>query len=97
MGGVTCCNFDDFVRAMADETRQRILSLLQSGEMNESEIVAQLNLTQPTVSHHLALLHRANLVVTRREGKYVFYCANPSCVTECCGEILARFNIRREA
>jgi ArsR family transcriptional regulator, arsenate/arsenite/antimonite-responsive transcriptional repressor len=91
---VTCCDFNDFAKAMADETRQHILSLLQAGEMNESDIVARLDLTQPTISHHLALLRRANLVTARREGKYVFYRANPACVTECCGEILSRFNIR---
>ncbi len=96
MSGVTCCDFDDFTKAMADETRQRILSLLQAGEMNESDIVARLDLTQPTISHHLALLRRANLVLTRREGKYAFFRPNSACVTECCGEILSRFNIRRE-
>ena len=93
MSSVTCCDFNDFVKAMADETRQRILSLLQAGEMNESDIVAHLDLTQPTISHHLSLLRRANLVSARREGKYVFYRANPACITECCGEILARFNL----
>lgn len=93
---MTCCDFEDFVKAMADETRQRILSLLQAGEMNESEIVARLELTQPTISHHLSLLRRANLVSARREGKYVFYRANSVCVTECCQEILFRFNPSNE-
>lgn len=93
MSELTCCDFDDFLKAMADETRQRILSLLQTGELNVSDIVAQMNLTQPTVSHHLSLLRRANLVLARREGKYVFYRINPACVTECCGEILKRFKI----
>ncbi len=88
----SCCGFDDFLKAMADVTRQRILTLLQAGEMNESDIVAQMNLTQPTISHHMSLLRRANLVSSRREGKYVFYRANPACVTECCGEILSRYN-----
>jgi ArsR family transcriptional regulator len=81
---------------MADETRQRILSLLQAGEMNESDIVTHLNLTQPTISHHLALLRRANLVTAHREGKYVYYRANPACMTECCSEILDRFKISPE-
>jgi DNA-binding transcriptional ArsR family regulator len=88
-----CCNFDDFVKALADETRQHILTLLQAGELSESEIVSQMNLTQPTISHHLSLLKRANLVTARRAGKYVFYRANPACVTECCGELLRRFEI----
>ncbi len=93
--GVTCCDFNDFVKAMSDETRQRILSLLQEGELNEGDIVAHLELTQPTISHHLALLQRANLVITRHEGKYIFYRTNPACVTECCGEIMSRFTFPR--
>jgi DNA-binding transcriptional ArsR family regulator len=93
MTGPGCCDFGDFVKAMADETRQRILTLLQAGEMSESDIVSRLNLKQPTISHHLSLLRRANLVSARREGKYVYYRANPACVTECCGKILKRFKI----
>jgi hypothetical protein len=54
VSSTTCCDFSDFVKAMADETRQRILSLLNTGELNESDIVAHLELTQPTISHHLA-------------------------------------------
>jgi ArsR family transcriptional regulator len=94
MSSATCCDFNDFVKAMADETRQRILSVLQDGEMNETDIVARLDLTQPTISHHLAILRRVNLVQARNEGKYVFYRANPACVAECCGEILSRFKIQ---
>lgn len=94
MSSTTCCDFNEFVKAMADETRQRILTVLQDGEMNETDIVARLDLTQPTISHHLAILRRANLVQARNEGKYVFYRANQACVTECCGEILSRFKIQ---
>jgi len=90
---VTCCDFDNFVKAMADETRQRILLLLQAGELNESDIVAGIGLKQPTISHHMSLLKRAKLVSVRRKGKYVFYRTNPACMTECCGEILNRFKI----
>jgi DNA-binding transcriptional ArsR family regulator len=91
----SCCDLNDFAKAMADATRQRILSLLQQGELNEGDIVSHFNLTQPTISHHLTLLRNANLVTARHDGKYVFYRANPACVTECCGEILSRFNIQR--
>jgi DNA-binding transcriptional ArsR family regulator len=45
MSDMTCCDFNDFAKAMADETRQRILLLLQAGEMNESDIVSHLDLT----------------------------------------------------
>jgi DNA-binding transcriptional ArsR family regulator len=66
-----CCDFDDFVKAMADETRQRILALLQTGEMSVSELNEHFTTTQPTLSHHLAVLRRANLaaaptLVTKR-------------------------------
>jgi DNA-binding transcriptional ArsR family regulator len=88
-----CCDFDDFAKAMADETRQHILTLLQAGEMSVSELNEHFTTTQPTQSHHLAILRRARLVAVRREGRQMFYHANPACVTECCGEILRRFNI----
>ena len=88
-----CCNFDDFVKAMADETRQCILTLLQAGEMSVSELNKHFTTTQPTLSHHLAVLRRANLVIARHAGRQTFYRANPACVGECCGEILRRFKI----
>jgi DNA-binding transcriptional ArsR family regulator len=88
-----CCDFDDFVKAMADATRQRILTLLQTGEMSVSELHEHFTTTQPTLSHHLAILRRANLVIARREGRRTLYRANPACVSECCGEIRKRFKI----
>ena len=93
MSDATCCDFNEFAKAMADETRQRILSLLQAGELNESDIITHFDLTQPTISHHLALLQHANLITAHREGKYIYYHINPDCVTECCSRILARYNI----
>lgn len=93
ISGVACCNFDDFVKAMADETRQRILMLLRAGELSVSELQKHFPLTQPTISHHLAILRCANLVVVRRQGRMAFYRANPSCVVECCQEILGLFKL----
>ena len=92
MTGVTCCNFDDFVKAMADETRERILTLLHEREMSVSELTERFSVTQPTISHHLALLRRAHLVSARHDGRQTFYRANPACVAECCREILSRYN-----
>ena len=93
MTELRCCDFDDFVKAMADETRQHILTLLQTGEMSVSELNEHFTTTQPTLSHHLAILRRAHLVSARREGRRTFYRANPACVGECCNEILQRFKI----
>ena len=58
---------------LADNTRLRILQLLAKEELCACEVMAALDLTQPTASHHLGILERSGLVVSRREGKWVFY------------------------
>lgn len=60
-------------KALADETRMRILSLLRVREMCVCEIMIALELTQPTASHHLRILEGAGLVEDLRKGKWVFY------------------------
>jgi len=62
-----------FFKALADETRLRIVKLLQVREMCVCEVMVALGLTQPTASHHLGLLENAGLVKDRKEGKWVFY------------------------
>jgi DNA-binding transcriptional ArsR family regulator len=62
-----------FFKALADETRLRILKLLEVREMCVCEVMVALDLTQPTASHHLGLLENAGLVKDRKEGKWVFY------------------------
>jgi len=70
-----------FFKALADDTRLRILRLLEVREMCVCEVMVALNLTQPTASHHLGLLENAELVKDRKEGKWVFYSiANPKLV-----------------
>jgi len=62
-----------FFKALADETRVRILRLLTLREMCVCEIMVALNLTQPTASHHLGILEKEGIVKRRKEGKWVFY------------------------
>lgn len=65
-------------KALADETRLRILKLLEVREMCVCEVMVALELTQPTASHHLGILENVGLVKDRKEGKWVFYSvANP--------------------
>jgi len=58
---------------LADQTRLMMLELLADEELCSCEIMAALDLTEPTTSHHLGILERAGLVEPRRDGKWVFY------------------------
>lgn len=65
--------------AFADPTRLRILNILVAGELCVCDIVTILDLPQPMVSRHLALLRNADLVEVTREWKYAHYrLAGPS-------------------
>jgi len=62
-----------FFKALGDEKRLRILSLLQVREMCVCELMVAMELTQPTASHHLQILEYSGLVKRRKEGKWAFY------------------------
>ena len=81
-----------FAKAMADETRQEIMRLLCCEWLCVGDVVEKLgNVSQPTVSHHLAVLREAELVHARREGKQVFYSLNQEAVAVCCGTLMQTF------
>ncbi len=60
-------------KALADQTRLRILGLLGAGEVCVCDIHQSLGIPQPTTSRHLAYLKRAGLVADRRDGLWVHY------------------------
>jgi len=64
---------EDFFAALGDATRLRILKIIADEELCSCEVMAALELTQPTTSHHLGILERAGLLSSRRNGKWVFY------------------------
>lgn len=63
------------LKALADPTRLRILSLLgrYEGEVCVFEIVESFTLEQPTISHHLRILRDAGLVDCRKKGLWAYY------------------------
>ena len=81
----------EFCKALADDTRQRILTILLQEEKCVGDIVAEFEMSQPTISHHLSILKQFNLVTGRKEGKQVFYAINQENVVECCGQLIAKF------
>ena len=60
-------------KALADESRLRIVHALRRGTFNVQELTAILELSQPTVSHHLKILQSANLVQVTKQGTWSFY------------------------
>jgi ArsR family transcriptional regulator len=81
-----------FAKALADDTRQKIMKLCCCEWLSVNEIVEQLGgVTQPTVSHHLAILREAGLVDARHEGKQTFYSLNQARVVFCCGQLMVNF------
>lgn len=66
------------LKAMADETRLKILSILFEGEKSVTEIVEVLGVDQPHASHHLAILRRAGLVEDERRGRLVVNRLHPA-------------------
>ena len=61
------------LKALANETRLKMLRLLSKREMCVCELTVALDLTQPTASHHLNILENIRLIKDRKEGKWVFY------------------------
>lgn len=68
----------DKFAAFSDPTRLRILHLLREGEMCVGDLVAILDLPQPTISRHLAYLRRSALVGTRKNGLWIYYSLVPA-------------------
>ncbi len=80
-----------FAKAIADSTRQKIMSVCCCSWLSVTEIVQKLDVSQPTVSHHLAILREAGLVNVREEGKQTFYTLNQDNVVSCCGQLMIKF------
>ena len=64
-------------KAFCDENRIRILKLLASGEKCACRLLDELDISQPTLSHHMKLLCNCGLVSGRKEGKWMHYAINP--------------------
>ncbi|MEG0292098.1 MAG: metalloregulator ArsR/SmtB family transcription factor [Anaerovoracaceae bacterium] len=63
-------------KAFCDENRVRILELLQTGEKCACNLLEDLEISQPTLSHHMRILCDSNIVVGRKEGKWIHYSIN---------------------
>lgn len=64
-------------KAFCDENRIRILQILCTGEKCACKLLEALNVTQPTLSHHMKILCDSGVVVGKKEGKWMHYSISP--------------------
>ena len=79
-------------KALCDENRVQIFRLLQGGERCACHLLEEMNLSQPTLSHHMKILCDSGLVVGRKEGKWMHYSISPEgtkVAMDCLKEITA--------
>jgi ArsR family transcriptional regulator len=69
-------------KALNDPTRREILELLKEKDLTAGEIADQFNISKPSISHHLDLLRQAGLVVSVKEGQFIFYSLNKTVMDE---------------
>ena len=65
------------LKAITDESRLRIIKLLEQGERCACVLLENLHFSQPTLSHHMRILCQAGVVQCRREGKWMHYSLSP--------------------
>ncbi|MCJ7568017.1 MAG: metalloregulator ArsR/SmtB family transcription factor [Anaerolineales bacterium] len=81
----------EFAKALADQTRQKIMAICCCELLSVNDIVAKIHVAQPTVSHHLKILKTAGLVRSERRGKQVLYTLNQERMAEGCCQVAENF------
>ena len=85
-----------FFKALSDQTRRNILRLLENHPLSVGEIVDNFQLSQPTISRHLAVLREADLVVDQRRGQHVIYQINSARLAASMLEFFREFRHSRQ-
>jgi len=79
-----------FFKALANDSRLRLLGMVAQREHNVQELAQRLTLTEPTTSHHLAILRRLGLVSLRPDGNTHWYGLDPDALTRLARSVLNR-------
>ena len=90
------CHYDQFLSALASESRLAILERLADRELTVTELTETTGVSQSAVSHHLAALRWAGLVKIHREGRWIFYVADTYCLAVCCRRLFDQLNVGYE-
>jgi DNA-binding transcriptional ArsR family regulator len=79
---LTIKNMNLLFKALNDQTRREILTLLKEGDKTAGEIADRFNISKPSISHHLDLLKQAGLVEAEKQGQFISYSLNTTVVDE---------------
>lgn len=74
--------FETSFKALADPVRRKILQLLKADQMSAGEIASHFDMTQATISYHLNVLKKADLISEEKEKNYIYYSLNTSIIEE---------------
>jgi len=67
---------NDIFKALNDATRREILELLKHKDLSAGEIADAFNISKPSISHHLDILRRADLITSEKNGQFIIYSIN---------------------
>lgn len=73
---------ENLFKALNDGTRRKILEMLKEGDLTAGQIAEEFDMSKPSISHHLDLLKRADLVISVKKGQFVFYSLNTTVLHE---------------
>ncbi len=74
--------FAETFKALSDPIRREILELLKRGQLSAGEIGSHFDMTGATISYHLSILKKAELVTESKQKNYIYYGLNTSVVEE---------------
>ena len=75
-------------KALNDESRRRIIDLLKERDMNAGEIADEFDMSKPSISHHLDILKRADLIIGEKKGQFIVYSLNTTILEDLLNWIL---------
>lgn len=87
--------FQNTFKALSDPTRREILVILKEGKKSAGEIAEKFQMTQATVSHHLSVLKKAELITEEKSWKHIYFELNVSVFEEVM-MWLSQFNFKGE-
>lgn len=67
---------NEVFKALADPTRRKILDLLKNRDLSAGEIADKFSMTKPSISNHLSILKKADLVLVEKKGQFMIYSLN---------------------